>query len=133
VPDRFGELSGDGAQLLVDGVDLAVRKSPRGRSGVRAVDVDHQWAAADHGHDDLLRAVERVDVTMYESRGHVEEPASLDVHRCGTARAELEPRPPDDDIAEDVTRAMMVRRIACPTRSFGASGRGPLSPTGHGA
>src|SRR4051794_9343500 len=74
------------------------KASAESGSGVRSVDVDHQRAAADHGHDDLLRAVERVHVTMHESRGHVKEPARLDLHGFPAAGAELKPRAPDDDV-----------------------------------
>src|SRR4051812_29815861 len=79
----------------VDTPGLRYREATLGRSAVRAVDVDHQGTASHHGHDDLLRSVERIDVTMHEPCGHVEEAAGLDVHRCAATRTELKPRAPD--------------------------------------
>ena len=73
-----------------------------------AVEVDDEWALSDNGENDLLRLIERVDVTVDQPGRNMEEPAFLDLRALLAARAELEAGPSAHNVPQHLTVTVVM-------------------------
>jgi len=97
----------------MDAVVMAWRRSALLRAQ-RAVEVDDKRTFPDDGEDDLLRLIQRVDVTVDQPGWDMEESAFLNLRALLAAGAELEAGAPSHDVPQNIpiTVVMPARRSA---------------------
>lgn len=117
----FGKAASAGSSFVAK---WGAPRRPSGRGGKRprrelgagraslavrwAVEVDDERALPDHGEDDLLRLIERVDVTVNQPGRDMEESAFLDLRALPAAGAELEAGASSDDMPQDITVTVVM-------------------------